>query len=745
MKKKIAFAALALILTALSPAHGDLYYPHFASNAYWETEIGLINGSDGGSVSGTLDLHEDSGALIDQIDVTLPPRGKRVFWGADLVRDYAGGKTIGYLVFSTTSDNAVGYLKFQDPLKYSVAIPASQSPARGEIFIPHIASTDTWATGVSVVNTTDAAIDMCFEFDTGITKTKSVAAGRHEVFFMRALFDDTPQPRISAAKIRGAEGIVGLILFSNGRVLDGIPLDDQVALQVYYPHLVMTGGWNTGIVAYNTSYQDSTITVSPFTTGGTARPPVDLLLKRGERISRLASTLPLGITDGWAKITATRPLSGFELFAHSRQLAGYMGPREGAMTGILPKIETGSAATGVVFVNDNAESTSVNVDACDDGGDVIDSTVINLGPRQKWVAFVFPVGEPLASMNYLFSTKPEGATYLAYASEDKVVAFQMNASTNGQTLDSIRSLNPAPAPAVLTSIEIVPDVLALKIHETASLGAFGWYSDGTCREITDQVAWTSSNSGTASVENSICQAGLVKGKEVGAATVTADIGEISATAAVSVDPSAYVASDYFPLVLGSWWTYEKESGEETRTDISGTRPVSEATTLVYQYDTGTKQYFTSDADGIKFHGMYYVLTPSEGAPLTLPDVLFDAPFLYIPGNIQVGQVYEDTTTATIRVSSGIFSMDIPLSIEIKTTIVGIEDVTSRDSLYRNVIRISQDIKIKSKNSFFISYVGSDTYALPPLYYWLGEGTGVVKLDLNGEAETIIDYDIPEVP
>ena len=50
MKKKIAFAALALILTALSPAHGDLYYPHFASNAYWETEIGLINGSDGGSV-----------------------------------------------------------------------------------------------------------------------------------------------------------------------------------------------------------------------------------------------------------------------------------------------------------------------------------------------------------------------------------------------------------------------------------------------------------------------------------------------------------------------------------------------------------------------------------------------------------------------------------------------------------------------------------------------------------------------
>jgi len=90
-------------------------------------------------------------------------------------------------------------------------------------------------------------------------------------------------------------------------------------------------------------------------------------------------------------------------------------------------------------------------------------------------------------------------------------------------------------------------------------------------------------------------------------------------------------------------------------------------------------------------------------------------------------------------------MDIPLSIEIKTTIVGIEDVTSRDSLYRNVIRISQDIKIKSKNSFFISYVGSDTYALPPLYYWLGEGIGVVKLDLNGEAETIIDYGIPEVP
>lgn len=731
MKKKIAFAALALILTALSPAHGDLYYPHFASDDFWETEIGLINGNNGDSVSGTLDLHEDSGALIDQIDVTLPPRGKRVFWGADLVRDYAGGKTIGYLVFSTSSDQAVGYLKFQDPLKYSVAIPASQSPARGEIFIPHIASTDTWATGVSVVNTTDAAIDMCFEFDTGITKTKSVAAGRHEVFFMRALFDDTPQPRISAAKIRGAEGIVGLILFSNGRVLDGIPLDDQVALQVYYPHLVMTGGWNTGIVAYNTSYQDSTITISPFTTGGTARPPVDLLLKGGERISRLASTLPLGITDGWAKITAARPLSGFELFAHSRQLAGYMGPREGATTGILPKIEGG--ANGVVFVNDNAESTSVDVYAYDDEGLEIGHAVVDLEPGEKKADFFSNLFPDLGDV-----------TYLAYASEDKVVAFQMNATS--QTLSAIRSLNPAPAPAVLTSIEIMPDVLALKIHETASLGAFGWYSDGTCREITDQVAWTSSNSGTASVENSVCQAGLVKGKEVGAATVTAEIGEISATAAVSVDPSAYVASDYFPLVLGSWWTYEKESGEETRTDISGTKPVSEATALVYQYDTGTKQYFTSDADGIKFHGMYYVLRENGGQPLPIGDVLFDAPLLYIPKNIQVGQVYEDTTTATIEISYTFMpTIYIPLSIEIKTTIVGIEDVTSRDSLYRNVIRISQDIKIKSKHSLFISFVGSDTYALPTLHYWLAEGVGVVKLDLNGGAETIIDYDIPEVP
>jgi len=709
MQKKIVIVTLLLFFTGIPYVYGELYYPHFASNDVWETEIALINASESDSITGTLNLYEDDGTLINQIDVILPPRGRKVFWGADLVRDYSTGRTIGYLVFSSSSGQVVGYLKFYDPNKYSVAIEASHFPNNGEIFIPHIASTDQWATGVSVVNTTEEDIEMCFEFDTGITKAKTVAAKRHEVFFIKSLFDEVPQPRIGAAKIRGGKGIVGLILFSNGEVLDGIPLDDHIAHQVYYPHLFTTKGWNTGVVAYNTSYQDSSITIFPFAADGTPHTPIVETIYGAQRYVGLASNLPVSFTDGWAKITAEKPISGFELFAQNKQIAGYKGPHEGSMSGILPKIEKSTAVTGVVFVNDNNKTIYIDVYAYDDDGNEIDNAQLVLSPHEKRVAFISTIFSVL-----------EGATYLYYESEDKVVAFQMNAFTNGEALDSIKSLSPAAAvPATLTSIEIIPNDLAIKMYETGKLGAYGTYSDGTVREITDQVLWISSDDETVSVEGSGCYAGMVTGKEIGGATISAQMEGKSGLASVSVEASNYLALDYFPLVMNSWWLYENEMGEENLTEISGTQLVKGISTLIYQFDTGTKQYFTHDAEGIKLHGMYYISDIYSG------NVFFNRPLIYLPKNIQVGQVYQATTTASIFIVS--------LSIKTKNTIVGVEDVISRDSVYRNCIKISYEIEVK---------YGSNTFKEGPIYFWLSKGIGTVKAQYDTGVETVIDYYIP---
>lgn len=708
MAKRIVIVILIIFFTGVSQVYGELYYPHFASNDVWETEIALLNASESDSITGTLNLYGDDGTLITQIEVMLPPRGRKVFWGADLVRDYSSGISIGYLIFSASSDQVVGYLKFYDPNKYSVAIAASPLPNNGEIFIPHVASTDKWATGVSVVNTTDEDIEMCFEFDTGITKTKTVAAKRHEVFFIKSLFDGVPQPKIGAAKIRGGKGIVGLILFSNGQVLDGIPLDDHIAHQVYYPHLVMTNGWNTGIVAYNTSYQDSSITIYPFATDGTPQDSIADTINGARRYVDLASNVLLTITDGWAKIIAARPLSGFELFAQNKQIAGYKGPHEGSMSGILPKIEQTTAVTGVVFVNDNDKTIYIDVYAYDDEGNEIDNTLLVLGPYEKRVSFV----------SNLFSGL-EDATYLSYESEDKVVVFQMNAFANGEALDSIASLSPPSAQATLTSIEIIPGDVTMKIHETCMLGVYGLYSDGTIREITDQVLWISSDDETTSVENSLCDAGMVTGREVGSATISAHMEGKSNSASVAVEASNYLALDYFPLVMNSWWLYESETGEENRTEISGQQLVKGISTLIYQFDTGTKQYFTYDAEGIKLHGMYYISDIYTG------NVFFNRPILYLPKNIQVGQVYQATTTASIFIVS--------LSIKTKNTIIGVEDVISRDTVYRNCVKISYEIEVR---------YGSSIFKEGPIYFWLSKGIGTVKAQYDTGVETVIDYYIP---
>jgi hypothetical protein len=77
---------------------------------------------------------------------------------------------------------------------------------------------------------------------------------------------------------------------------------------------------------------------------------------------------------------------------------------------------------------------------------------------------------------------------------------------------------------VLLSIEIKPAKLEnLLVGETTGLAATGTYSDGSTRDITYNVAWTSSNKDVAD----IAQTGIIGGVSAGTVNITASLSGVT--------------------------------------------------------------------------------------------------------------------------------------------------------------------------------------------------------------------------
>src|SRR5258708_16536272 len=102
----------------------------------------------------------------------------------------------------------------------------------------------------------------------------------------------------------------------------------------------------------------------------------------------------------------------------------------------------------------------------------------------------------------------------------------------------------------LTAIAISPANPTIPINTTQQLTATGSYSDGSSRDLTSLVTWSSST-----IANATAYAhGLVSGIAAGTATITATMGTVSTSASVTVTaptiPSISVTPDDLTLAIG---------------------------------------------------------------------------------------------------------------------------------------------------------------------------------------------------
>ncbi|PID73497.1 MAG: hypothetical protein CSB33_03620 [Desulfobacterales bacterium] len=413
-----------------------LYYPHIASGGGWETEIWLINSNPAQTLSGVLTVYTDGGeAAADPVKIRLAPFArKEIIVG----REFAAADRAGYAVFvsDVKSNLFSGGLKFYKEGEFRVAIPAPTDDAADmdEMYLAHIASGQDWWTGVSVLNTADASARMTVEFNTGDSVPLTLAGKEHRSFTIKALFGGSPPENLQSAVIRGADSIVGLELFgseaaSGNHYLSGILLNGNAATSLYFPHMAADGEWWTGIVAYNPSGMMEMITITPFRQDGTvlAAEAISLVLMPAERYTAAFSSLGLPPDTAWLWIRSSEPVSGFELFGtyDGTRLAGYTGVDIAGTEGVFPKLEK-DGWTGIAFVNIGGDTAVIRLTAHDDGGRSIAARELRVSPNEK----------RMGTAEEMFSgSNIAAAAYVHYSSDQKLVAFQLNGSSDGMMLD----------------------------------------------------------------------------------------------------------------------------------------------------------------------------------------------------------------------------------------------------------------------------------------------------------------------
>lgn len=95
--------------------------------------------------------------------------------------------------------------------------------------------------------------------------------------------------------------------------------------------------------------------------------------------------------------------------------------------------------------------------------------------------------------------------------------------------------------ATLTQISITPADSSVAAGLTLSYTATGTYSDGTTAVITDQVTWSSSNTGVATISNTSGSKGVATGVAAGSTTISAQKNGITAHTGLTVTAANLVS------------------------------------------------------------------------------------------------------------------------------------------------------------------------------------------------------------
>lgn len=102
--------------------------------------------------------------------------------------------------------------------------------------------------------------------------------------------------------------------------------------------------------------------------------------------------------------------------------------------------------------------------------------------------------------------------------------------------------------ATLASIEVTPINASIALGTTRQFTATGVYTDNTTQNLTQNVTWSSDNSGIAAISNAQGSYGLVKSLATGTTTIKATSGSVQGSTSLTITSATLAALDVTPAI-----------------------------------------------------------------------------------------------------------------------------------------------------------------------------------------------------
>jgi len=316
-------------------ATSNLVFPHVAAVAGWSTWLGFIN----------------VGEAEEDFDITVYDAAGKVLatehWVLEPGEKYEDDRFTGLFPSRGTTmtmtarsgrDVLVGYLRYLAPLP---ACPATAVVRAGEIsdgfFVPHIASSADWWTGIAVMNAGPSAADVAFTaYDASGgrlgTVVRTLNPNQNLVSMATRLFPPSYAGRIASLEIDGGLGseLSGLVVYgsADGQVLSGNPMERPRAGAAYVPQVLSAPLWWEGLAAVHQGDGATAVHFDLMDDGGSVVRRASRVLNPHERFLGMAESL---FGNSWPddarylRISAGQaPLSGLYLQGSSdgKRLSG---------------------------------------------------------------------------------------------------------------------------------------------------------------------------------------------------------------------------------------------------------------------------------------------------------------------------------------------------------------------------------------------------------------------------------------
>jgi uncharacterized protein YjdB len=136
----------------------------------------------------------------------------------------------------------------------------------------------------------------------------------------------------------------------------------------------------------------------------------------------------------------------------------------------------------------------------------------------------------------------EGQVSTLAAGTTTIIATDSASGMSGTTTLTVTNAN-------LVSIAVTPASASIAVGSRQQFIATGMYDDGTTRVLTNSVAWSSSANNIAGMNGNPRRRGIALAKKAGSATITATLGSISGSAALTVINATLVSLAITPSTV----------------------------------------------------------------------------------------------------------------------------------------------------------------------------------------------------